>query len=82
MEQFRVEFYEDITETVLETVESSFKFNSDVVKSHDVDSSSPVISQEGECDDRIVSDFWVSWWEAKFWSYSTGKKEGLICASC
>ena len=46
MEQFRVEFYEDITETVLETVESSFKFNSDVVKSHDVDSSSPVISQE------------------------------------
>ena len=41
-----MEFYEDITETVQETVESSFKFYSDVVKSHDVDSSSPVISQE------------------------------------
>ena len=46
MQQFRMDLYEDLTETVQETVESSFKSYSDVVKSVGVDSSSPVISQE------------------------------------
>ena len=52
-----MDLYEDRTETVQETVESSFKSYSDAVKSVGVDSSSPVISQEEECDDRTVSDF-------------------------
>ena len=67
--------YEDRTETVQETVESSFKSYSDAVKSVGVDSSSPVISQEEECDDRTVSDFECLGEKPSFEAIRLGKKK-------